>query len=133
MWPRQGLKLDSGVTLPRLGVPCPLVSLPLEGLGPAPAPPQRGFCDKASKDDHSVPSDGVSSYRTLALGDYDPGTPGQGWRSCHKHRPERVGPSPSTPTDADRWAQSREDRVDRVPSLGRPTRDWWLPSSSEKE
>ena len=41
--PRQGLKLDSGVTLPRLGVPCPLVSFPLEGPGPAPSPPSARF------------------------------------------------------------------------------------------
>ena len=122
--PRQGLKLDSGVTLPRLGVPCNLVSFPQERPAPAPVPPLSVVCGKASKDDHSVPSDGLSFSRTLALGDYDPETPGQGWRSCHKRRPERVGSSPSPPAGADRWAQSREDRVDSVPSLGRPTRDW---------
>ena len=43
MWPRQGLKLDSGVTLPRLGVPCNLVSFPQERPNPAPVPPSAWF------------------------------------------------------------------------------------------
>ena len=112
--------------------PAPSSASPWKGPAPRP-PPLSAVCGKASKDDHSVPPDGLSFSCTLALGDYDPGTPGQGWRSCHKRRPERVGPPPSTPAGADRWAQRREDRVDSVPSLGRPTRVWWLTSSSEKE